>query len=357
MDDLETLRDSWGQPEPPSAAAYSAARAALLERQAAAPGPVRRRRAGWWSGGIGLTAAAAAVAVVVAASGAGAPNAPHGAAAGAQLSARQILLAAATTAQAQPTGTYWHVKVTWELNPNPGAEAGAVAQPKWINTQLPNGKSERIRTRPGYDAQVNVITGKVRWVREVPVPPEKNLKVANSTFESWIAKNGNYWAPPACPKQPGTVIFNAPDGTGVGGLTLSDGDLTYERAEKLPTAPAALTAWLAKYETTSGTLAQALITLLYAVPAPPEIRAAAFRALAAFPGAKSLGPVHGGQSLEIPFPGQVPSSIKLVVNPATSLVSSETTFKGTIAVTTAGWTSQLPKVVPLGSKSACLPGH
>jgi hypothetical protein len=44
MNDLEILRDAWGQPDPPSPAAYSAARAALLERQRAMTRTGRRRK-------------------------------------------------------------------------------------------------------------------------------------------------------------------------------------------------------------------------------------------------------------------------------------------------------------------------
>jgi len=50
MDDLEILRDAWGQPDPPSPAAYSAARAALLERQRAITGPGRQRKAAGMAG-------------------------------------------------------------------------------------------------------------------------------------------------------------------------------------------------------------------------------------------------------------------------------------------------------------------
>ncbi|HEV2370882.1 MAG TPA: hypothetical protein VGS19_01825 [Streptosporangiaceae bacterium] len=62
MDDLQALREGWGQPEPPSPAAYSAARAALLERRGALTGRACWHKAGWWSGSRGLTAAAVAAA-------------------------------------------------------------------------------------------------------------------------------------------------------------------------------------------------------------------------------------------------------------------------------------------------------
>jgi hypothetical protein len=397
MDDLETLREAWGQPEPPSAAAHAAARAALLERQAASP---VRRLAGWWSAGIGLTAAAAAVAVVLA-SGAGAPAARPGTVAAAQPSAQEILLAAATTAQAQPTGAYWHVKVTWVPNPNASAaEAAAMAAAgdtpgtgtsRPTEIPLPDGKTKRVRTVPGHTIQVKAAGKDAGAVRYVPVPSTHasassvsprsvstvpppaaptvaprpgsaaasaaaNLPVLNSTSEEWFARDGRFWtAQPACAAPPGTAVFEGLEGQ-VGEIALSDGYVDYRRAERLPTDPAALTGYLAKYETPKSALADALVTLLYDA-VPPQVRAAAFRALAMFPGAKNLGPVKGGQSLLIPFPKTDDPWIKLVVDPKTSLVRSYATIKGTLVIDTAAWTNQLPRVIPQPPKDACLPGH
>src|SRR5215469_9917400 len=74
----------------------------------------RRRRAGLVAGGLGLTAAGVAAVIVVASIGAAVPGGPapvghHGQAG---RSARQMLLAAAATAEARPesSGTYWYVK-------------------------------------------------------------------------------------------------------------------------------------------------------------------------------------------------------------------------------------------------------
>jgi hypothetical protein len=58
-----------------------------------------------------------------------------------------------------------------------------------------------------------------------------------------------------------------------------------------------------------------LISLVSTLPAPPEVRAAAFRAIAAYPGVESLGAVPGGQGLRLPEDG------RLVVDPSTGLVS------------------------------------
>jgi hypothetical protein len=69
MNDLQILREGWGQPERPSSEAWAAARVALLQRQAAPAGPTGRRRAvggraGWLASGLALAAAATAACVL-----------------------------------------------------------------------------------------------------------------------------------------------------------------------------------------------------------------------------------------------------------------------------------------------------
>jgi hypothetical protein len=96
---------------------------------------------------------------------------------------------------------------------------------------------------------------------------------------------------------------------------------------------------------------ETLISLLWQVPAPPAVRAAAFEALAAWPGVKSLGPVKGGVGLLIKL-RRVPAADwpRLVVDPATALVRSEGDAKA-ITVIHTRWTNRLPKIVPLGGKT------
>ncbi len=96
----------------------------------------------------------------------------------------------------------------------------------------------------------------------------------------------------------------------------------------------------------------ALIALQFEVSAPPQVGAAAYRVLASFPDVKNLGPVKGGQELLISFPSGG-GWIKLVVDPATSLVRSETGAKGATTIEAAGWTNRLPRVVRLGSGTSC----
>jgi hypothetical protein len=300
--DLELLREAWGQPDPPAPAARSAARTALLERaragtNAQTPARLHRFRRPRVAAGAGLAVGAVAATAVMIASGTTVPAAPrshpHVAA---QLSGQQILLAAATTAATEHTGTYWHFKITMG-------------------------------------------------------PPTPNVM---NFFEDWFAHDGRYWSSqPACVAPPGTVVFEGP---GLGGFAVQGGELTYSRTRHLPTDPAALIAWIATHGAAdNSSVAGTLIALQYEVPAPPEVRAAAFRALATFPDVKNLGPVDGGVSLLISFPHDrlAGSWIKVVIDPRTALVRSETTVKGTTLVEISELTDRLPRVIPLPPKNAC----
>src|SRR5205823_9188088 len=43
-----------------------------------------------------------------------------------------------------------------------------------------------------------------------------------------------------------------------------------------------------------------MVSLVSTLPAPPAVRAAAFRAIAAYPGVQDLGPVPGGRGFRLP---------------------------------------------------------
>jgi hypothetical protein len=224
---------------------------------------------------------------------------PHAAASPAQ----KILLAAAATALRQRPGTYWHFKI-----------------------------------------RINV---------KGPKPPPGTPVV--NTYESWIARDGRYWnAQPRCAAPAGTAVFEGP---GFGPFGLGKVNVTYQVTRRLPTNPTALTAWVAKFTphdvNDPSFVPTTLIFLLWQVPAPPAVRATAFQALAALPGVKSLGPVKGGVGLLITFP-HVPAAdwLHLVVDPATSLVRRQGIGKATTIIH-AGWTNQLPRVIPLPPKNVC----
>lgn len=338
MDDLQQLATLLAKPEPSgemvgrgrrqltqaidATAHQRPARAAHLARLA------RGHRAGWLAAGLGLTAAATATIVVFTSGGTTPGRAVSGGTPPAavrssgpahpaptptpthpipvsELSGRQVLLAAAATVLRQHPGTYWHFKFT--------------IKPK-----------------------------------DAP-PPPPGMHVF-STYESWIGQDGKYWnAQPRCAAPPGTAVFEGP---GLNLVWIGNTELTYKLTQHLPTSPAALTAWFAKYNPHDrygpSFVPGMLIELQYQIPAPPKVRAAAFQALAALPGVKSLGPVKGGVGLRITFPTE-PSYgwIKLVVDPATSLVRSEANAKAVTVIQKAQWTNRLPRVIPLPPKNAC----
>ena len=329
MNDLLDVRQALGEPELPSPATQAAARAALLEHAAAAraslsrPWPAgarRRRRAGWLAGGIGLTAAAAVTAAALVTTS---PPRPDGrgnhrntsAEPSSRLSARQILLAAAITAAAQParTGAYWYLK---ETGPGPAAA---------------------------------------------------------TTTQSWYTHNGSTYTllPPRH-----VVFLASPDA----GFDVGASALTYRQIQRLPTTAAALTAWITRSfahpvgpsgpagvprarqgppprSELGGQVAMSLSDLLYQVPAPPAIRAAAFRALAALPDVTRLGQAHGDVTLRISvaappankFPsGKVPpraNEIRLVISTSTLALHAVTNYEGTTTILAARWTSTRPPAV------------
>ncbi|NBH10692.1 hypothetical protein, partial [Amycolatopsis sp. SID8362] len=172
-------------------------------------------------------------------------------------------------------------------------------------------------------------------------------KVGKETWEYWTTTDGQEWyrgehthgkaerMPRARP-----IRINGDD------------DVTLSTILTLPPDPAALRTWLTDGLTRHGVPAnqrdtmvlQSLIDLVSVVPSPPAVRAAAFRAIAAYPG------VHELDSRSVRLPG----GGKLVVDPATGQVDGSSVFLGpdgkptanangdTYAVS-AEWTDDLPK--------------
>jgi hypothetical protein len=302
-DDLRTLATLLAAPEPSDATIgrgrrrlEAAIRTPARRRRVAARSLGNRRPAAWLAGGLGLAAAATAAAVVLASGGTRAVPGTHppvtSRSAAAQQAGQRILLTAATSAAAQPLGTYWHFK---------------------------------IRTTMAGSASVD---------------------------EEWVAQDGRYWsAQPACDGIPAGVVT---EGAGYGGFAYRSGDfLTYQLTQNLPTSPAALAAWFARYTPPATVqevwLVESFTALEWLVPAPPQVRAAAFRALAELPGVTSLGPVPGGQELLIKPPQDPSQWQELVINPATGLVLSDNNGKAIITIEADSWTNHLPRIVPMAN--------
>ena len=226
------------------------------------------KRIAWLSAGIALTAAAAVAIAVL--PGAPAPDpVRHAAPEPEPATGQEILLAAATVAaQAEDSsGAYWHVTIE---DPDDTYEY-------WTT---PDGRT---------------------WF--------KGRKT-----------NGVPWENPE-PQNPAFSLFAV-------GVTL-------EQLRALPTDPAALEAWIADALEHSDARSSAgpftdedremakfysLISLVSTAPAPPEVRAAAFRALAAYPDVESIGEVPGGQGLRLP------DGDRLVVDPATGRVNGTSMY-------------------------------
>src|SRR5690606_19840941 len=108
------------------------------------------------------------------------------------------------------------------------------------------------------------------------------------------------------------VVRTTPAGSG---FTVGGERLTLAELQQLPTDPAALTTWIIgsfddpDLPDVSGATAVALSDLLWRVPAPPAVRAAAFRALADLGNVSRLDDQDGNWVLRIEFT-QLPSADK-----------------------------------------------
>lgn len=144
-------------------------------------------------------------------------------------------------------------------------------------------------------------------------------------------------------------------------LSLKGAKVSFEDLERLPTDPEALKAWIAERKGNENDMSASeirgeptftLLALITELPAPAEVRSAAFRALAATPGVENAGAVEGGQQLRLLNPDG-DKSIELVVDPEKARVTrANLVLAGDgglawsdefISVTTE-WTDQLPSV-------------
>jgi hypothetical protein len=238
--------------------------------------------------------------------------------------AQQILLTAAAAAARAParTGTYWYDRQTW--------------------------------SGPGYHETVEFWTrpsGNPQWARGKQKTNGRLVRVPGGRSGYNLAGYTDLFSPPRQvilkrgPRlKPGQAFSGRP-------ALVSFGQL-----QKLPTSAAALTAWLTAYtrnyaRQTGGLYLPSqdgflsLTSLIAEVPAPPGVRAAAFRAMATLPGVTSLGPVSGGQGLRLPLGWKRYATV--VVNTATSQVRDILTINGadgqaSSVSDTAHWVSRLP---------------
>ncbi|MBB5079199.1 hypothetical protein [Nonomuraea endophytica] len=214
-------------------------------------------------------------------------------------SAREVLLVAATAAERAPegSGTYWHVTVT---------KSGGPPEEYWYRR----------------DGQI--------WLKG------ERLKGEGTLFK-WPGEPQPFWIGPL--------------------------SLTFEELRGLPEEETALTKRLteevadAGIRTSRGTpgpaelrgfTVEALLSLISEAPVSSQVRAAAYRALAALPDVTDLGEGDGGRRLELPLSS---GRKVVVVDPETARVRNTpvwVTLSGAIALTKGGvtidaeWTDRLP---------------
>lgn len=253
-----------------------------------------RRTRRWIAAGVVVTAAAAAVAYVGYAPSDGPGEGPGE---GPLPSGQQVMLTAADSAASKPasTGTYWHTKLV-----------------------LHTGESTLVT-------------------------------------ETWIRPDGRTWLS----VEPGFVSPVEPRSM------IEFTSLDYARIQRLPTDPEKLkSALLESYQLrpASDQRRIAVIGLLQGVlseaPAPPEVRAAAYRALAALPHIANLGRTKDGYRLRISYMNDnsthVDGTQTLVVDPKSTRLRVEGWAgfgDGSLPVgpsrRTSEWTDRLPgRIVP-----------
>ncbi|MEW9555279.1 CU044_5270 family protein [Nonomuraea sp. NPDC050783] len=295
MDDIEMLHAARPQPDAPSHAAHTAARAALLER-AGSPSPTARRRTLWrrarWILIPAVAAAVAAALVIV--PGRGGDSRPPA------MSSRDVLLVAADTAERTPegAGTYWHITITRE---------GAASEEYWY------------RRDGHFWIKGKGLKGEGKLLEWPTKPQPFAVGPLRMTFEELRSL-------PADEKALYTRLWSAVPASGV-------------RSSREPITAAEQ----------DGLAMESLISLISEAPVSPQVRAAAYRALASRPGVVDLGETEGGRRLQVPMASGMGT---MVVDPDTGRIRETSVWApltGGMAhdpdgmrTIDAEWTDQLP---------------
>jgi hypothetical protein len=325
--------------EPPTPETETAVRHRVLNGMREPQPPARRawRRPVLWRG-FGLAATAAAVTGAVVLSSGTTPRAPdpgHGPAVAQPMSAKTVLLTAAEHAEAAPaTGKYWHV----------------------LRVQSNAFYSER----GDYWMLGRQLIG--QWSR-----PDGR---------SWTGYRGLGAVPMSAKDAPAFRRDGSPDpnpispildkDTGTKTFLVCDRDMTFKQVQALPDDPgklrSALKRAIPRDHPTAGRTADEVVKncatdLLSSVPAPPKVRAATYRMLAAMPGVTAMGEVtdergRKGVGLHVRVLREVADT--LIIDPDSSLVlsTSRTTPNvpgkvDKVLYLEAGWTDSAPRIPTL----------
>ncbi|MFI0350167.1 CU044_5270 family protein [Actinomadura sp. 9N407] len=337
MDELQMIATMLD--EPPTPETEAAVRHRLLNGMREPEHPARqawRRRARW--GGVGLAATAAAVTGAVVLSSGTTPRAPdhgRGSVAAQPMSAKTVLLAAAEQAEAAPaTGKYWHVlrmqSSAYYDEPGDYWMLGRQLIGQWSR---PDGRSWT-----GY-----------RTLGAVPMS----------------AKDAPAFRRDGSP-DPNPVSPVLDKDTGTKTYPVCDREMTFKQVQALPADPGKLKGALKRAiprdhptagRTTDEVLKNCVTGLLSFTPAPPKVRAAAYRMLAAMPGVTAIGTVtdergRKGVGLHVRVLRDVAETV--IIDPGSSLVLSTSRtvpdVPGKVAkdlYLQAGWTDAAPRIPTL----------
>ncbi|MFF0305792.1 CU044_5270 family protein [Streptosporangium sp. NPDC004379] len=299
-----------------------------------------RRRPRWQAGALGLAAAAAAAVVLL---GQAVPaSSPSPAVTGVTaLQGTSILLAAAAKAQAAPEGAYWRLRELYVGSAGPYGESG-----------------DAYRLKTTYLSEDWVAKDGRRWMGR------RQLAATPLDTEAW-RRDGS---PAEWEMGPDGGVYSTSPGEGT--LTPLKGrrklywsalPLTLKEIEALPADPEALKKRAADAirsdQDFAGSvedgLPSVLAELLYHLPVSPQVRGAAYQALATLPAVRIEGRAtdpQGRPGVAVTFPIRegLPSRNKLIIDPGTSKVlTAEDTGvprKGDRAtvVLESGWTDAEP---------------
>jgi hypothetical protein len=371
MDEMQLIRGTLAA-APPSARATAQARDRLASAIAPYPKLRERRRAPlWWSlTGAAVAAGVAGVVLMTATTpgqperagpgivGAQSPGQPGEATAPVEVAAKDLLLAAATTASSAETGRYWRVKAIHVYGPyqvGTGASGYDLIGRSMIEHWVARNPRERSRVIERHLGHRPRGAADQRAWRAAGSP--QRWRIASDSVTGWIEFTMRPGEVKRRPFYPSNYLQE------LGGFDLGE-------VQALPTEPAALRelfvrriaagpagsapgSWRSNEE-----LFRAMTDLLVDIPAPPPVRAAAFTVIAEIPGVRSVGEVtdvegRPGTGVELRHTaGDIGSSHQLVVDPATHLVLASSDAgrvdgggpvkERSRVILAAGWTDEAP---------------
>ncbi|WP_034488129.1 CU044_5270 family protein [Actinomadura oligospora] len=334
MDELQMIATMLD--EPPTQQSEDAVRHRLLNGMREPELPARRawRRPALWSG-LGLTATAAAVAGAVVLSSGTSPRAPDHGTATQPMSAKTVLLIAAEHAEGAPaTGRYWHVL--------------------------------RIQSRAFRNEQKDYWTLGRQLVGQWSLPDGR----------SWTGYRGLGAVPMTARDAPAFRRDGSPDPSPISPTLDKDtttktflvcgSAMTFKQVQALPDDPGklrdALSRAVLRNHPTAGRTADEVVKycvpdLLSFVPAPPKVRAAAYRMLATMPGVSTRGQVtdeRGRKGIALEVRGRRGITDTVIIDPDSSLVlSTSRTVPGVpgqfdkVLYLRSGWTDGNPEIPTL----------